>query len=34
MVTSQISITKTYFFIDESGDHGLTKINQDFPIFL
>ena len=34
MVTSQISITKTYFFIDESGDHGLTKINQDFPVFL
>ena len=25
---------KTYFFIDESGDHGLSKINQDFPVFL
>ena len=24
----------TYFFIDESGDHGLTKINTDFPVFL
>lgn len=25
---------KTYFFIDESGDHGLTKIDTDFPVFL
>lgn len=23
-----------YFFIDESGDHGLTKIDTDFPVFL
>jgi hypothetical protein len=23
-----------YFFIDESGDHGLTKVNSDFPVFL
>ena len=22
------------FFIDESGDHGLTKIDTDFPVFL
>jgi hypothetical protein len=22
------------FFIDESGDHGLTRINTDFPVFL
>jgi len=22
------------FFIDESGDHGLTKINSDFPVLL
>ncbi len=27
-------MTKNYFFIDESGDHGLTKINSDFPVFL
>lgn len=26
--------TKTYLFIDESGDHGLTKIDFDFPVFL
>lgn len=25
---------KYYFFIDESGDHGLTKINCEFPVFL
>lgn len=25
---------KTYLFIDESGDHGLTKIDTDFPVFL
>ena len=24
---------KTYLFIDESGDHGLTKINNEFPVF-
>ncbi|MGN6438149.1 MAG: DUF3800 domain-containing protein [Agriterribacter sp.] len=23
-----------YLFLDETGDHGLTKINPDFPIFL
>lgn len=23
-----------YFFIDESGDHGLTKVDTDFPVFL
>ena len=23
-----------YFFIDESGDHGLKKLNQEFPLFL
>jgi hypothetical protein len=23
-----------YFFIDESGDHGLSKIDPDFPIFV
>jgi hypothetical protein len=23
-----------YFFIDESGDHGLSVINTDFPVFL
>ncbi len=23
-----------YFFIDESGDHGLTKVDSDFPVFL
>lgn len=25
---------KYCFFIDESGDHGLTKIDTDFPVFL
>jgi hypothetical protein len=25
---------KTYLFIDESGDHGLTKIDTEFPVFL
>ena len=25
---------KYYLFIDETGDHGLTKININFPIFL
>jgi hypothetical protein len=25
---------KTYLFIDESGDHGLTKIDTDFPVFI
>jgi hypothetical protein len=25
---------KHYLFIDESGDHGLTVINPDFPVFL
>lgn len=25
---------KYYFYIDESGDHGLTTINPDFPAFL
>ena len=23
-----------YFFIDESGDHGLKKLNHEFPVFL
>jgi hypothetical protein len=23
-----------YLFIDESGDHGLTTVNSDFPVFL
>ncbi|MDX2190780.1 MAG: DUF3800 domain-containing protein [Bacteroidota bacterium] len=26
--------SKTYLFIDESGDHGLSKLNPDFPVFL
>ena len=25
---------KYYLYIDESGDHGLTNVNPDFPIFL
>jgi hypothetical protein len=25
---------KYYLFIDESGDHGLSSINRDFPLFL
>ena len=25
---------KYYLYIDESGDHGLTMLNQDFPVFL
>lgn len=25
---------KTYLFIDESGDHGLTMVDLDFPVFL
>jgi hypothetical protein len=25
---------KYYLFIDESGDHGLAKLNLDFPVFL
>ncbi len=25
---------KYYLFIDETGDHGLTKIDINFPIFL
>src|SRR5437764_1196609 len=25
---------KYYLFIDESGDHGLTTINPEFPVFL
>tara|TARA_R110002020_G_scaffold400024_1_gene610100 strand:- start:454 stop:1188 length:735 start_codon:yes stop_codon:yes gene_type:complete len=25
---------KQYLFIDESGDHGLTSLNPDFPVFL
>lgn len=25
---------KYYFFIDESGDHGLAVVNPDFPVFL
>ena len=29
-----VDINKTYLFIDESGDHGLTKIDTDFPVFL
>jgi hypothetical protein len=24
----------TYLFIDESGDHGLSQINSDFPVFV
>lgn len=30
----QQTVHKTYLFIDESGDHGLTKIDTDFPVFL
>ncbi len=30
----QIYYMNYYLFIDESGDHGLTKINSDFPVFL
>ena len=26
--------TKYYLFIDKSGDHGLTTLNLDFPVFL
>jgi Protein of unknown function (DUF3800) len=29
-----LELNKTYLFIDESGDHGLTKIDTDFPVFL
>lgn len=25
---------KYYLYIDESGDHGLTSVNPDFPVFL
>ncbi len=25
---------KHFLFIDESGDHGLTIVNPDFPVFL
>lgn len=25
---------KYYFFLDETGDHGLTYIDKNFPIFL
>ena len=25
---------KYFLFIDESGDHGLTIVNPDFPVFL
>ena len=25
---------KYYLYIDESGDHGLTTVNADFPVFL
>lgn len=28
------SQSKYYLFIDESGDHGLTTLNPDFPLFL
>ena len=28
------TLEKTYLFIDESGDHGLTKIDTEFPVFL
>lgn len=28
------SNTTYYLFIDESGDHGLTTLNPDFPVFL
>jgi len=28
------SNTKYYLFIDESGDHGLTTLSPDFPVFL
>lgn len=27
-------LNKTFLFIDESGDHGLTQIDSDFPVFL
>ncbi len=27
-------MTTYNFFLDESGDHGLTKIDTDFPVFL
>ncbi len=29
-----ISNNTYYLFIDESGDHGLTTLNPDFPVFL
>jgi hypothetical protein len=29
-----VSSSKTFLFIDESGDHGLTRIDTDFPVFL
>lgn len=31
---SKEAINNYNFFIDESGDHGLTKIDTDFPVFL
>jgi len=34
MAEQQNVLPKTYLFIDESGDHGLTKIDTDFPVFL
>jgi hypothetical protein len=34
MLVLKEAINKYNFFIDESGDHGLTKIDTDFPVFL
>jgi hypothetical protein len=31
---SKEAMNNYYFFIDESGDHGLTRIDTDFPVFL
>jgi len=27
-------MNKYYFFLDETGDHGLTYVDPDFPLFL
>ncbi len=33
MIEQQLQ-DKIYLFVDESGDHGLTKIDTEFPVFL
>jgi hypothetical protein len=33
-IFEKANTNKTYLFIDESGDHGLTLINTDFPVFV